>query len=80
MRKFTEDELDSIKEIIIKKSKAPIQKENITESSTLWDDLELDSLDVVEVAMDIERKFQTSVKDSELNCNSTFEDLLKVIK
>lgn len=80
MRKFTEEELDSIKEILVRKTKTPTQKESITESTRLWDDLGLDSLSVVEVAMDIEIKLQTGVSDSELDCNSTFENLLKTIR
>lgn len=80
MRKFTEDEIDSIKEILVRKTKTPTQKEGITESTRLWDDLGLDSLSVVEVAMDIEIKLQTRVSDSELDCNSTVKDLLKTIE
>jgi acyl carrier protein len=40
--------------------------EDVTEESNLYDDLQLDSLDVVEIIMESEKRFEISIKDEDI--------------
>ena len=56
-----------------------IEEVNITEESDLENDLGLDSLDVVILAMDLERKYQFNLKDEETRNWHTVGDVLKTL-
>lgn len=61
-------------EIIAKQ--AEDQPENISLSHKLRDDLYLDSLDIMSVAMDIEKELNTSVSDEVICSWETVEDVV----
>lgn len=53
--------------------------EDVTEESTLEDDLALDSLDVAEVVLECEKEFQITIPDESIEDVTTVQQLLDVI-
>lgn len=68
---------DRISEIISKQ--LDIDKETITIDSRLIEDLKADSLDVVELIMDLEQEFNIEIPDDELPKIRTVGDILGYI-
>ena len=56
-----------------------ISEEEITVESRLLEDLSADSLDLVELVMDLENEFNVQIPDDELPSISTVGDILKYI-
>ncbi len=73
-----ESVLEEIANIIADQS--DIEKERITPGASFVDDLELDSLDVVEMVMVMEERFGIEIPDEELENVRIVEDLIKYIK
>ena len=69
---------DKVKEIIVKELK--VDAEKVTEDARLKDDLGADSLDAVEIVMDIEDAFGIEIDDSEAENVATVGDLVKAIE
>ena len=70
--------LDKIRAVIAKQLDIPV--ENITAESKLIDDLKADSLDVVELIMDLEQEYGIEIPDDELPKIQTVGDILTFIE
>ena len=69
---------DKVKEIIVKELK--VDAEKVTLDARLKDDLGADSLDAVEIVMDIEDAFGIEIDDSGAENVATVGDLVKAIE
>ena len=69
---------DKVKEIIVKELK--VEAEKVTLDALLKEDLGADSLDAVEIVMDIEDAFGIEIDDSEAENVATVGDLVKAIE
>jgi len=69
---------DKIKSIIA--SKLGIDESEITPDKNLTNDLGADSLDVVELSMELEREFNLKFEDNDTEKIQTVEDLYKLIE
>jgi acyl carrier protein len=70
-------QFEKVRAIIAKQLDIP--EENITEETRLIDDLKADSLDVVELIMDLEQEFNVEIPDDELPNIRTVADILGYI-
>ena len=66
--------LQRLKELIIEVNKLRIKPEGISDSANLYDDCGLDSFSVTELVVEVERVFDTSFLDQELD-TGVFQDL-----
>jgi len=73
-----EDIFQNVKEIIVEQ--LGVDEEKITLEASFTDDLGADSLDIVELVMALEEKFDTEVPDEEAEKISTVGDLVDYIK
>ena len=69
---------EKVKSIICKELKLDPSK--VTEESSLKDDLGADSLDAVEIIMDIEDEFNIQIDDTEAENIKTVKDIVKYIE
>ena len=69
---------DKIRSIIA--SKLGLDESEITPEKNLTNDLGADSLDVVELSMDLEREFNLKFEDADTEKIQTVEDLYKLIE
>ena len=68
---------EEIKKIIVEQ--LGVNEENITMQASFIDDLSADSLDIVELVMNIEEKFDLEIPDSEAEKIATVEDVVEYI-
>ena len=57
-----------------------LDEENVTADTLLEDDLEADSLDLVDLVMSFEDEFQIEVPDEEIENIKTVSDIVKYIE
>lgn len=57
-----------------------VNEENVTMEATFVDDLAADSLDIVELVMTIEEKFDLEIPDSDAEKIVTISDVVKYIE
>lgn len=69
---------DKVKSIIA--SKLGLDENEITPEKNLTNDLGADSLDVVELSMDLEREFNLKFEDADTEKIQTVADLYKLIE
>jgi acyl carrier protein len=68
---------DKIKDIIAEQLQ--VDKDSITEGTSLMKDLEADSLDAVEIIMSIETEFGIEISDDEAEKFQTIGDIVKFV-
>lgn len=78
MRQLEEVEQTEIKKIISDKSNIDLDK--IIEDSVLKDELGIDSLDIVEIVMDLEEMFNCTIPDEDYDNARTVKDLFKIVE
>lgn len=69
---------EKVKEIICEV--LGVDEEKVTEAALLKDDLGADSLDAVEIIMDIEDNFNVEIEDGSLQTIKTVGDIVKAIE
>lgn len=69
--------LDDVKELVAENLGCEI--EDLTENTNLIDDLNADSLDIVELTMAIEDKFGVQIPDEDLEKVRTINDIVKYV-
>ncbi|WP_261978876.1 acyl carrier protein [Buchnera aphidicola] len=57
-----------------------IKKEEITETANIFTDLQVDSLDIIEIAMAIEEKFNIEIPDTVLEKFNTITFIVEYIQ
>jgi len=69
---------EQVKEIIVQELSVP--EEKVKESSTFESDLRADSLDVVELVMELEEKFEIEIPEEDFEQIKTVGDLVRYIE
>ncbi|MDE6947069.1 MAG: acyl carrier protein [Anaeroplasmataceae bacterium] len=69
---------DKVKEIIVKELK--VDAEKVTLEASLKDDLGADSLDAVEIVMDLEDEYSIEIDDTKAEAIATVGDLVAYIE
>ena len=69
---------DKVKEIIVKELK--VDAEKVTLEASLKDDLGADSLDAVEIVMDLEDEYSIEIDDTKAEAMATVGDLVAYIE
>ena len=72
-----EEIFEELKKIIVEQ--LGVNEENVTMQASFIDDLSADSLDIVELVMNIEEKFDLEIPDSEAEKIPTVEDVVEYI-
>ncbi|WMJ86349.1 acyl carrier protein [Anaerocolumna sp. MB42-C2] len=70
--------LENLKEIIAEQLN--VDESEITESASFKDDLGADSLDLFELVMALEEKFDVEIPSEDLNNLATVEDVMNYLK
>lgn len=78
MGELKEEQKQKIKEIISELAVVPV--EEVLDDSTLRDDLGLDSIDVVEVIMAIEKEFNIQIPDEDYHNDFTVKQLFEMLE
>lgn len=73
-----DDQLERLKDIFAKRLQ--IDRESVRLDSRLVDDLDVDSLFIVELAIDVEKIFGVKIPDNELDDIHTVGDIMNYIK
>ena len=73
----SEEVFEKVKGIIVEQ--LGVSEENVKEDATFVDDLEADSLDIVELIMNIEEQFNMEIPDEEAEKIVTVGDVVKYI-
>ncbi len=69
---------EKLKKIIIEQ--LGVDEENVKEEATFVDDLSADSLDIVELVMNIEEEFEMEIPDGDADKIVTVGDVVEYIK
>ncbi|MFS0672403.1 acyl carrier protein [Ornithinibacillus sp. 179-J 7C1 HS] len=72
------DVFDRVKEIIV--DKLDVEESKVTMEASFKDDLEADSLDVVELVMELEDEFDMEIADEDAEKINTVGDAVNYIK
>lgn len=57
-----------------------LDAEAVTHGATLRQDLSLDSLDAIELAMDLEATFRIAIDDTEIESAETVQDVITLVE
>ncbi len=74
----TEDVLAKIKEILV--DQLSVEEDEVTVESNFIDDLNADSLDIVELVMAMEQEFDISIPDEDAEKIKTVGDAVEYVK
>ena len=69
---------EQVKEVIVQELSVP--EEKVKDSSTFEGDLRADSLDVVELVMELEEKFEIEIPEEDFEKIKTVGDLVRYIE
>ena len=69
---------EKVKAIVVEQ--LGVEEEKVTNEATFVDDLAADSLDIVELVMSIEEKFDIEIADSDAEKIVTIEDVVEYLK
>jgi acyl carrier protein len=69
---------EAVKEALV--DSLNIDENDIELTSSLKEDLDIDSIDAVELSLDLEEKFDVELTDEELAALKTVEDIVKLIE
>jgi acyl carrier protein len=72
--------LEKLQLIVWEKCNFDFEIVEMTEEAHLNKDLGLDSLDVVELCMEVEREFDIQISDVEVESWQTIEDIIKTVE
>ena len=72
------EEFERVKEVIV--DKIGVDESAVTLQASFVDDLGADSLDIVELIMDIEREFEITIPDTMTEKIVTVGDAIKVVE
>ncbi|TDD77104.1 phosphopantetheine-binding protein [Flavobacterium caseinilyticum] len=78
MRALEEFEITKIKQVIADKTDVDLEK--VTEDSNLQDHLGIDSLDIVEIIIELEEMFKCTIPDEDYEHTVNVKDLLKIVE
>lgn len=70
--------LERVKEVIMEN--LGVDEDELTEETNLVEDLGIDSLDMVELAMELEDEFDMSIEDEEMEKLATVKDIVEYIE
>jgi acyl carrier protein len=70
--------LDKIRDVVVKKFK--VQPGNVSSTTRLREDLNVDSLDAVELIMELEDSFNVKISDDEAQKLKTIGDIVSFIE
>ncbi len=73
-----EEIFEKLKKIIV--DQLGVNEENVKEEATFVDDLSADSLDIVELVMNIEEEFEMEIPDGDADKIVTVGDVVEYIK
>ena len=73
-----EEILEQVADVIVEQ--LGTEREKITENATFIEDLAADSLDVVELIMSLEEKFEIEIPDSDAEKITTVKDVIDYIQ
>ncbi|MFP4078410.1 MAG: acyl carrier protein [Bacillota bacterium] len=69
---------EKVKEVIVEE--LGVEEENVTPEASIIDDLDADSLDVVELVMALEETFDIKVEDDKVQSLRTVQDVVDFIE
>jgi acyl carrier protein len=69
---------DKVKEIVV--NKLGVEESQVTESASFTNDLGADSLDTVELIMELERVFEITIEDADAEKIQTVGDAIKYLE
>lgn len=78
LNKMAEDTLQRVKKIIVER--LGVDESEVTPEASFKDDLGADSLDVVELVMELEDEFDLEISDEEAEKISTVADVVNYIE
>lgn len=78
MRELSERQKEEIKDLLSDKS--GLAREKVFDDSKLEDDLDLDSLDLVEIVMELEKMFGISIPDDDYHQGMSVTDLYVIVE
>lgn len=70
--------LEDIKKILVETANVDASK--VTEEATLHDDLGIDSLDSVEIVLELESAYDIKIEDEEIQNLKTVGDIMKLVE
>lgn len=69
---------EEIKKVLVESANVDVNK--VTMEANLKDDLAIDSLDAVELVLDLETKFDIKIEDEEIESLVTVADIVKLVE
>lgn len=78
MSKLSESQKVEIKDLLSDKSGLNVEK--VFDDSKLEDDLDLDSLDLVEIVMELEKMFDITIPDDDYNQGMNVSNLYDIVE
>lgn len=81
MKKLNDSQKEKVKEILADKlNLEPWEETKITEDSLLFNDFGADSLDVIEIVMELEKEFNCSIDDQLIEKVRTVSELYAALE